>query len=199
MSNFNIDLNLTIVNITHFGYYCNMPTLTDEHFASLRQIFVSSDIPLVALSSQSEKLIGVSVTLDQLKTRSTAEGWVTERNSQKTSESQKLAKTISSEIDTLRQIIFNAIVAAGKDGVFVLGQDLDPDKVKLAIETAGYNIDGVIQAKPKFNSALVTAYMTVLQKMNFDFGSVGMDRPSAKTVHQQVLEAMNAIAEDNKS
>lgn len=170
-----------------------MAKILDEHYNKLKEIFVTTDIPLAALSNQSKELIGVRVTIDQLKIRSTAEGWVAEKNNRQANVNFTKAKAISDEVDELRKVLYASIIAAGNSGVFVMGLELDPEKVENCLKKAGFAIDSVFFAPPKLNSAHVTAYMNILAKMNFNFDIVAPDRPSAKSTFQQVLEAMDSL------
>jgi hypothetical protein len=101
---------------------------------------------------------------------------------------------ISLEINHLRALLYEQIVANAEGGYFVTGDDLDET---ILIETLS-RIDGIQIRKINPGStepALVNAYMNILSKANIQ-ADTGI---SAKTSREQVLDAIEEYLEESEN
>jgi hypothetical protein len=162
---------------------------SDELIEAAKAAYLKSNMSMAELARNSASLIGQHVTLNKLLyySRRDPEGrWDVLRKAR--------PDKISLEINHLRALLYEQIVANAEGGYFVTGDNLDET---ILIETLS-RIDGIQIRKINPGStepALVNAYMNILSKANIQ-ADTGI---SAKTSREQVLDAIEEYLEESEN
>jgi hypothetical protein len=162
---------------------------SDELIEAAKAAYLKSNMSMAELARNSQSLIGQHISLNKLLyySRRDSEGrWDVLRKAN--------PDKVSREINHLRGLLYEQIVANAEGGFFVTGEDLDE---AVLIETLS-QIDGIQIRKINPGStepALVNAYMNILAKANITT-DIGV---SAKTSREQVLDAIEDLLEKERN
>lgn len=165
--------------------------VTEREIEIAKQMFLEQGIPLPALSSLSQKLIGKHIPVDVLKhaSRDDPDGsWATQRRLL-----TEGTQDVTDEIQHLRQIMYQQIVLQSNAGLFLSGE-FDEEEVKrrlrgipgLEIKRWGGRVD----------SNLINTYMNILAKSNIE---IRLSGANGKTPREQVLDAIRMASGVNNA
>lgn len=165
-------------------------TTNPEVLEGARQLVISG-MSFQEVVDKSEMLLGQKVSLDRIKRESSLHPdlWVVARRGPES------RSDIATEVDTIRHLMFETIVASSQEGIWIpiINKDNETTIMRLIrsieAELVSYGCGEIRRIKPKgLDHNLVNAYMGLLSKsnVNLDIGA------SAKTSREQ---AMDIVAE----
>jgi hypothetical protein len=163
---------------------------SDEVRARLREIYVQGEMSYTDLAAMSAELVGQKISFDRLKTyarNDPAGAWEVARNERLSQLASQNQPDIFTEVEFVRQALYQEIVRQATGGLIILGAKAD-QKAEIAQRLKGLNLQ-VVESSSGLDAQIVRAYFDALSKLNI---SVQAMRPtSAKTSRQRALEIMN--------
>ena len=163
----------------------------EDYLARAREIYLTRNLSIDDIADQSAELLGQSIERGRLRAYSIEGNWAVEKS--KALGKSPQSDDVKTEVDTIRKIVYNQIVAESESGLLVKFDNPEQRKQvteylrKLELVFVDFQPGGV-------DAQLVNAYMGLLTKSK----EIGLESrgQSAKTTRQQVLdEAKKAIEE----
>ena len=154
----------------------------EEIIQRAEHAYVEDGISLESISELSQDLLGMKVPFDTIKLWSKDYHWRKKKIEKENRGDNKPVDSVVDEVNVIRKIIFEEIVAKSRSGLMVTGDNIDEARVILdGIE--GIDIREV--SPTGTDSSLINSYMNLLSKAKVDFTNMGR---SAKTTRQQVMD-----------